>query len=77
MADVLPQSPPSNGDESLRWVILGVGVIWNCTWSLAFTALRIFVRTRVANIKLWWDDYFIICAAVSIDETMEISFRLR
>ena len=65
MADVHPQSPPPGGDESLQWIILGVGVIWNCSWCLAFTIMRIFVRTHVTKIKLWWDDYFIMGAAVS------------
>lgn len=63
MADVTPQSPPLNGDESLQGVVIAF-IVWSAVLPIIFVALRIIVRTRIIKIRLWWDDYFIIAAAV-------------
>ncbi|KAI4156356.1 MAG: hypothetical protein LQ340_000343 [Diploschistes diacapsis] len=75
MADVTPQSPPLNGDESLQGVVIAF-IVWSAVLPIIFVALRIIVRTRIIKIRLWWDDYFIIAAAAIISVVSDFSFAL-
>ena len=64
MADIVPAPPPPPAGDENRQEILTAFLLWVVLLADIVVAVRVAVRVFIVRIRLWWDDFFIVAAAV-------------